>query len=136
MISGAFRNAGGAEVQSQNTVGIDLSVVELDGLRQADVVVLYKSVGVDGPAASYSFAASHAGAIGISHSVDRRFEADGIVRRVKQNVEGFGRAEAFVGHAAHRDPAFRIHRHVKRRPLSPHIIPRHLCPLHPHHQKV
>lgn len=115
------RDAGGAEVEDEDAVGVDLGVVEADGRGQAYAKLLQRAVAVNGAAARLADAAD---GIGVPSGACGRLEAEAVVRRIVKYIDGLRPAQSFKGHAAERELALRAKRNINARGARVNIATR------------
>lgn len=115
MAGGSRGDAGGAEVEDEDAVVVDLGVEELESFGDRDAAVLEQAVCADDLAAAWAL---RPGWVGIFTGEGRWFKANAVIYRVEKQLVGFRRAESVVGEAAQDDPAFGVDGHIKCGPLA------------------
>ena len=119
---------GGAQIEDEYAVIVDLGLVELHGMRQDDAVLAKQPVATH----HYSGAVAPLGGIGVAHGFCGRFEADPIVYLVVENQKSGRLAKHPVRDAVHNDVALPVHRHVDPGMLRRNIAPFYLDPFCTH----
>ena len=127
------RDAGGAKVEDQNAVLIDLDVEKPDGRGQVDREFIQQPQGVN---ASPTLSSGLADGICVSVLSVCRLQADAIVCRVKEQLERLRFAEPLKTDPVHMDQPLWIERDIEPRISRVDLATPHLLPIRSHNFKL